>query len=63
MVGRVLIRKIGRTAQPSMAQAADQLFDRAAHLSGHILEDLPQSADPQGLVGWNGEMLLLAVST
>ena len=46
---------------PSKIQAADQLFDRAAQLSGHVLEDLPQGADPQGLVGWSGEVLLLAV--
>ena len=44
----------------SMIQAADQLFDRAAHLAGHVLEDLPQGANPQGLVGRNREVLLLA---
>jgi hypothetical protein len=43
-------------AQPSKIQAADQLFDRAAHLAGHVLEDLPQGAGPQGLVGRNGEV-------
>lgn len=49
--------------QHSKVQTADQLFDRAAQLTGHVLEDLPQGADPEGLVGWNGEVLLLAVST
>lgn len=44
----------------SKIQAADQLFDRAAHLAGHVLEDLPQGANPQGLVGRNREVLLLA---
>jgi len=29
-----------------MAQAVDQLFDRAAQLAGHVLENLPQGADP-----------------
>jgi hypothetical protein len=48
---------------PSKAQAADQLFDGAAQLAGHVLEDLPQSADSQRLVGRNREVLLLAVST
>ena len=61
MVDGVLIRTIDRTALPSKIQAADQLFDRAAQMTGHVLEDLPQGADPQGLVGWNGEVLLLAV--
>jgi len=61
VVGRVLIRTFGRPAQHSQVQAADQHFDRAAQLSGQVLEDLPQGADPQGLVGWNGEVLLLAV--
>ncbi len=63
MVGRVLVRKIGRTAQPSKIQAADQLLVRAAHLAGHVLEDLPQGANPEGLVGRNREVLLLAVRT
>jgi hypothetical protein len=61
MVGRALIRKIGRKALPSKVQAADQLFDRSAQLAGHVLEDLPQGADPQGLVGWTSEVLLLIV--
>jgi hypothetical protein len=33
----------------SKIQAADQLFDRAAHPAGQVLEDLPQGANPQGL--------------
>ena len=40
MVGKVLIRKIGRTAQPSKIQAAVQLFDGASQLAGRVLEDL-----------------------
>jgi 5-methylcytosine-specific restriction endonuclease McrA len=28
------------------AQAVDQLFDRAAQLAGHVLENLPEGADP-----------------
>ena len=52
--------RCGPKAQPSKIQAADQLFDRAAHLAGHVLEDLPQGANPQGLVGRNREVLLLA---
>jgi hypothetical protein len=28
------------------AKAVDQLFDRAAQLAGHVLENLPQGADP-----------------
>jgi hypothetical protein len=36
-------------AQASKIQAADQLFDRAAHLAGQVLEDLQQGASPQGL--------------
>jgi hypothetical protein len=47
--------------KPSKIQAANQLFDRAAQLAGHVLEDLPQGADPQGLVGRNREVLLLAI--
>ena len=39
----MLIRKIVRTAQPSKIQAADQLFDGAAQLTGRVLEDLPQT--------------------
>lgn len=50
-------------AEPSKIQAVNQLFDRAAQLAGYVLEDLPQGADPQGLVGRNGEVLLLGVST
>jgi len=30
----------------SKAQAVDQLFNRAAQLAGHVLENLPQGADP-----------------
>jgi hypothetical protein len=63
MVGKVLIRKVSRTAQPSKIQAADQPFDGASQLAGHVLEDLPQSSDSQRLVGRNREVLLLAVST
>jgi hypothetical protein len=29
-----------------MAKAVDQLFDRAAQLAGHVLENLPQGANP-----------------
>ena len=47
-------------AQSSQVKAADQLLDRAAQLAGHVPEDLPQGTDPQGLVGRNGEVLLLA---
>ena len=50
-------------AQSSQLKAANQLFDRAAQLAGHVLEDLPQGADPEGLVGRNREVLLLGVST
>ena len=34
------------TPAHSKAQAVDQLFDRAAQLAGHVLENLPQGADP-----------------
>ena len=61
MVGRVLIRTIDLSALPSKAQAADHFFHRTAQLAGHVPEDLPQGTDPQGLVGRNGEVLLLAV--
>jgi hypothetical protein len=44
-------KRSGPKAQPSKVQAANQLFDRAAQLAGHVLGDLPQGADPQGLVG------------
>jgi hypothetical protein len=54
-------RGSGPLAQPSQVQAAEQFFDRAAQLSGHVLEDLPQGADPERLVGSNGEVLLLAL--
>jgi hypothetical protein len=50
-------------AQSSQLKAADQLLDRAAQLAGHVLEDLPQGADPEGLVSRNREVLLLGVST
>jgi hypothetical protein len=33
----------------SKIQAAEKLFDRASQLAGHVLEDLPQNSDSQGL--------------
>lgn len=48
-------------AQSLQVKAVDQLLDRAAQLAGHVLEDLPQGADPERLVGRNREVLLLAI--
>ncbi len=50
-------------AQSSQVKAVDQLLDRAAQLAGHVLEDLPQGAEPERLVGRNREVLLVGVST
>ena len=46
-------KRSGPKSQASKIQAAEQLIDGAAHLTGHVLEDLPQGANPQGLVGRN----------